>query len=335
MSTSNSDIDLPAFARNAINLASPRLGSTTVFTTDDFFAPMARMLDDAPAVFIADKYDDHGKWMDGWESRRRRDGGHDFCIIKLGVKGVIQGVDIDTAHFTGNYPPAASIEGLLSESEPGSDAIWQEIVPPTELGPSAHHFVPVESEQAYNYLRLHMYPDGGIARLRVYGDPVRETGSGAATIELSAVKNGGRIVAYNDSHYGDPWVILTEGRGLNMGDGWETRRRREPGNDWIIVELGVPGVIEKIEVDTAHFKGNYPDRCSVQAANLSGGATNAVVTQSMFWPELMGRQKLEMDDQRLFEGAAIADLGSVSHLKLNIYPDGGISRFRVFGKADS
>lgn len=332
MSQSNADIELPDFARQAINLASPRLGSSAIFTTDDFFAPMARLLDDAPAVFIADKYDDHGKWMDGWESRRRRDGGHDFCVVKLGVKGVIHGVDIDTSHFTGNYPPAASLEGLLSDGDPGPDAEWQEIVAPTELGPSAHHFVAVARDQSFNYLRLHMYPDGGIARLRVYGDPVCDWTRGDDTIELSAVQNGGRVITYNDSHYGDPWVILTEGRGLNMGDGWETRRRRKPGNDWIIVELGVPGIVEGIEIDTAHYKGNYPDSCSVQAAYLGGGTGTLVVTQSMFWQELMPQKKLEMDDLRLFAGDDIAALGPVSHVKLNIFPDGGISRFRVFGK---
>jgi len=330
---SQDDNERPDFARQAINLASPRLGSAAIFTTDDFFAPMARLLNDAPAVFIADKYDDHGKWMDGWESRRRRDGGHDFCVIKLGVKGVIRGVDIDTAHFTGNYPPAASLEGLLSDGEPGPDAAWQQIVPPTDLGPSAHHFVAVDSDQTFNYLRLHMHPDGGIARLRVYGDPVRAANTGDAVIELSAVKNGGRVIAYNDSHYGEPWVILTDGRGVNMGDGWETRRRREPGNDWIIIELGTPGVIEEIEVDTAHFKGNYPDRCSVQGALVEVGAGAAqLITQSMFWPEIMAAQKLEMDDQRRFSGGDIAAAGPVSHVRLNIFPDGGISRLRIFGK---
>jgi len=332
MSQNDNDIVIPDFASQAINLASPRLGSAAIYATDDFFAPKERMLADTDPVFIADKYDDHGKWMDGWESRRRRDGGRDYCIVKLGVQGVIRGVDIDTSHFTGNFPPAASIDGLYSDGDPGEDADWQEIVPPTELGASAHHFVTVESNQGFNYLRLHMYPDGGIARLRVYGDPVCDLSDSNTSIELSAVKNGGRVITYNDSHYGDPWVILTEGRGINMGDGWETRRRRRPGNDWIIVELGVPGVVEKIEIDTAHYKGNYPDRCSVQAAFLGGGSGTLVVTQSMFWQELMGQQKLEMDDLKMFEGGDIAELGPVSHVKLNIFPDGGISRFRVIGK---
>ena len=155
--------ELPDFAKGAINLASPRLGSEAVFATDDFFAPKERMLQDHDAVWKADVYDDNGKWMDGWESRRRRDGGRDYCIVKLGVAGLIRGVDIDTSYFTGNFPPAASIEALYSDQDPGDDAQWTEIVPPTTLGSSAHHFVAVEADQPYNYLRLHMYPDGGIA----------------------------------------------------------------------------------------------------------------------------------------------------------------------------
>ncbi len=329
--TDPKDLELPDFARNAINLASPRVGSRAIYATDDFFAPKERLLDDKPPVFIPDKYDDNGKWMDGWESRRQRGGQQDYCIIKLGVSGVIRGVDIDTSHFTGNYPPAASLEGLLADEDPDGDAAWTEIVPPTKLGPSAHHFVAVKDTSAFNYLRLRMYPDGGIARLRVYGDPVRDWSPDLGTIELSAVTSGGRVVTYNDSHYGDPWVILTEGRGVNMGDGWETRRRRDPGYDWIIVALGGLGAIERIEVDTAHFKGNYPDRCSVQAARVAGDTEQSIVTQAVFWEEVLAQSKLEADAEHTFKDDDIKDVGPVTHVKLNIFPDGGISRFRVFG----
>jgi len=322
---------LPDFVHDAINLASPRLGSQVTFATDDFFADKSRMLKDEPAVFIADKYDDCGKWMDGWESRRRRDGGHDFCIIKLGVYGVINGVDIDTSHFTGNYPPGASIDACASARPPTDATEWVEIVPPTTLGGDAHHFVAVQNNASFNYLRLHMLPDGGIARLRVYGMPQAENVDADEVIELSAVKSGGRIVAFNDSHYGDPWVILTEGRGKDMGDGWETRRRREPGNDWIIVKLGVPGIVERIEVDTAHYKGNFPDRCSVEGAYVDGGTDQSIVTQAMFWREILPQHKLQMDHRHFYEDDALINVGKVSHIKLNIFPDGGISRLRIFG----
>jgi allantoicase len=289
------------------------------------------MLQDAPAVFIPDKYDDHGKWMDGWETRRRRNGGFDHAVIRLGAAGIIRGVDIDTSHFTGNFPPAASIEAATGDSDPGA---WDEIVPPQPLGPSAHHFIAVNDARPWRWLRLNIFPDGGVARLRVYGDPVPswEGGAEKGVHELSALKNGGRIVAYNNAHYGTTWTLLTEGRGLNMGDGWETRRRREPGNDWIIVALGGRGIVEAVEVDTCHFKGNFPDRCSLQAADASLTADAGLVTQAMFWPTLMGEKKLSADTIHDFDKADLEDVGPVTHVKLNIFPDGGVSRLRIFGR---
>jgi allantoicase len=326
--------DLPAFAQNAINLASPRLGAKVLYATDDFFADKQRMLSDAPAQFDPEKYDDNGKYMDGWESRRRRSGGHDFCIVKMGARGVIRGVDIDTSHFTGNYPPAASIEACVSEGDPDEKKVWTEILAPVSLGPSAHHYHAVGSSQAWTHLRLHIYPDGGVARLRVYGEPVPtwEGKDRSGLHELSLVNNGGRIVTYNNAHYGSVWTLLTSGRGINMGDGWETRRRREPGYDWIIVELGAVGVIEKIEVDTCHYKGNFPDRCSLQAALVRAATDKSIVTEAMFWPTLMDEQKLQADHIHTFTGEALQKLGPVNHVKLSIMPDGGVSRLRVYGR---
>jgi allantoicase len=323
----------PDFTK-AINLASPRLGAEALFATDDFFADKSRMLQDQPAVFIADKYDNNGKWMDGWESKRRRQGGHDHCIVKLGARGVIQGVDIDTSHFTGNFPPAASLEACVSDGAPDDKTKWTEILPAVSLGASAHHFHAIASREAWTHLRLHIYPDGGVARLRVYGEPVPawEGKSKGEVHELSLANNGGRIIAYNDAHYGSVWTMITKGRGVNMGDGWETRRRREPGNDWIIVKLGAPGTVEKVEVDTCHYKGNYPDRCSLQAAMVGSSTDKSIITEAMFWPELMGEQKLKADSIHEFSAASLRALGPVSHVKLNIYPDGGISRLRIFGK---
>ena len=327
-------ITLPDFTEGTINLASPRLGTETVRASDDFFAAHSRMIQDSAPVFIDDKFDDNGKWMDGWESRRRRDGGHDWCLVRLGVAGHISGVDIDTSHFTGNFPPAASIEACLSGSEPGDDAVWTEIVPAETLGADAHHFVAVSQPGPWNWLRLNIFPDGGVARLRVYGNPHCDFSavSNSDVIELSALKNGGRVVGYNNAHYGEVWALLSEGRGVNMGDGWETRRRREPGNDWLIVALGAPGTVENIEVDTCHFKGNFPDRCSIQAALVGHGTDQSIITQSMFWLDLMGEQKLSADHIHTFDTSQLQDLGPISHIRLNIHPDGGVSRLRINGK---
>jgi allantoicase len=326
--------NIPEYARTAVNLASPRMGSEAVLASDDFFAAKERMLQDSEPVFIDDKFDDNGKWMDGWESRRRRGGGSDWCVVRLGVAGMIQGVDIDTRHFTGNYPPAASLEACLSDSPPDDATVWTTIVDPLSLGPNAHHFSGITKAGPWNWLRLNILPDGGVARLRVYGQPHRDWSAvdPKAVLELSALGNGGRVVAYNNAHYGNVWAVLAEGRGKDMGDGWETRRRREPGNDWMIIALGAPGAVEAIEIDTAHFKGNFPDACSVQAALVSDATDQSLITQAMFWEPLLGEMKMTADHIHRFDGDAINDLGPVSHLRLNIHPDGGVSRFRVFGK---
>jgi allantoicase len=324
---------LPEFAKRWINLAQPRLGAAAIHVTDEFFAAAERMLDPAPAVFIPDKYDDHGQWMDGWESRRRRVAGHDHCTIRLGRPGIVKGVDIDTSHFTGNYPPAASLEAWLGEGDPGAKAKWTEILPASNLGGNAHHYLAIADERAWSHVRLHIYPDGGVARLRIYGQIHRDWSKAdrKALVDLAAMENGGRAIAYNDSHYGSPENLIAPGRAPNMGDGWETRRRREPGEDWAIMALGARGRIKRIEVDTAHFKGNYPDRCSIQAMDVTGGTEESLATQSMFWPVLLPERKLEADKLHRFE-KDLADLGPISHVRFNIYPDGGVSRLRLWGK---
>jgi allantoicase len=323
----------PGFAAGAVNLASPRLGARIVEVSDDFFGPAERMLNDASPIFYPDRYDEHGKWMDGWESRRRRQAGHDHCILKLGAKGVIAGFEVNTRFFTGNHPPFVSIEGALVDGLPDENTVWTEIVAQTDLLPDAQNLFPVGDERPYNVLRLNIFPDGGVARFRVWGTPVCEWKHPhpSGHHELSAVINAGRVVGYSDAHYGDPWIILTPGRGQNMGDGWETRRRRGPGNDWIVIALGAAGFAQRIEIDTAHFKGNYPDRCSIQAARMAAMSDTNIVAASEKWPLLMDEQKLQMDHIHDFQGTSIADLGPITHIRLNIFPDGGISRVRIFG----
>jgi allantoicase len=327
------DPNAPDFTRRSVNLADPRLGAQALEASDEFFAPKERMLNPEPAVFIPGKYDDHGKWMDGWETRRKRTNGYDWCIVKLARPGILKGLDLDTSHFTGNFPPAASVEAAYApEGAPGAATEWIEIVPSVALQGNSHHYHAVSEARAFTHLRVNLYPDGGLARLRVYGQPQLDwSHTGRDTvIDLAAMENGAYIVAANNQHFGLASNLLMPGRGVNMGDGWETRRRREPGNDWCIVALARPGVIRTIEVDTAHFKGNYPDRCSVQAARVSGGTDDSLVTQSMFWPVLLPEQKLQMDHVHTF-GAELASLGALTHVRFNIIPDGGVSRLRLFG----
>jgi len=327
------DPNAPDFTRRYVNLADPRLGALALEASDDFFAPKERMLNPEPAVFIPGKYDDNGKWMDGWETRRKRSAGYDWCIVKLARAGMIKGFDIDTSHFTGNYPPAASIDAaFVAGGEPDASTQWTQIVPSMTLQGNSHHYVEANLSAAYTHLRMNIYPDGGIARLRVYGQPQVDWSGASRTelFDLAAMENGAYVVAANNQHFGHASTLLMPGRGVNMGDGWETRRRREPGNDWAIIALAQPGVIRRIEVDTAHFKGNYPDRCSFQAARVTGGTDSSLVTQAMFWPVLLDEQKLQMDNQHYYE-KELASPGPVTHVRFNIYPDGGVSRVRLWG----
>lgn len=327
-------VELPTFAVRHPNLASADQGTEVISCTDEFFAAAARMLQSSEPIFVVGKFDDHGKWMDGWETRRRRNGGHDQAVIRLGLPGTIKGLDINTSHFTGNFPPAASVQVCYSEQTPDASTQWVEIVPATSLKGNSHHFVEINDERVWTHVRLNIFPDGGVARLRIYGQPACnwDARDPNAVYEVSALANGGRIVAYNDAHFGVPTGLIKPGRGVNMGDGWETRRRREPGNDWLILELGHAVEVSKIEVDTAHFKGNYPDRVSIQAALVGESTDQSLVTQAMFWPELLGEQKTEMDKQHFYEGEQIKSIGPVSHVRLNIFPDGGVSRVRIWGR---
>jgi len=311
-----------------IQLEQPRLGTRVTFATDEFFAAKERLIQTAEPVFIADKYDDHGKWMDGWESRRRRTPGSDYCVVRLGVPGIVRGVDIDTSYFTGNYPPQASIDACVSDDDE-PDADWTEIVPMTELAGNSHHCVGVDSEEVWSHLRLNIYPDGGVARLRVYGEVRSGSEDSEGVVDLAALRNGGRALAASDEHYGSMHNLNLPGRGVNMGDGWETARRRGPGNDWVLIALGRAGVVERVEIDTAHFKGNYPDRVSVEAAMFDSHAQ--AVADNVRWQTLLPETKLQMDQQHYFE-SELESIAAVSHVRVSIYPDGGVSRVRIFGQ---
>ncbi|MCP4335040.1 MAG: allantoicase [Gammaproteobacteria bacterium] len=325
----------PEFINQWIDLAQPRLGAEIVSCSDDFFAECSRMLNPEAPQFIVGKFDDNGKWMDGWETRRRRNGGYDNAIVKLGLAGEIKGIDIDTTHFTGNYPPAASLEACYSVTPADDSSDWQTLIPSISLQGNSHHYFEIDNPACFTHIRLNIYPDGGVARLRVHGRVVSDVSALDRTVQhnLASVELGARAIAWNDAHFGAVANLLNPGKGENMGDGWETRRRREPGNDWCIVELGHAGSIEGIVLDTAFFKGNYPDTCSIQAARVDGGTTQSIITQSQFWSELLPPQKLEMDREHAFDDE-VQDIGPVSHVRINLFPDGGLSRVRLLGKID-
>lgn len=332
---------LPDFANGTINLASARHGARGIYCTDEFFAPLERMLKDEPPIFLPAEYDENGKWMDGWESRRKRVPGHDWAVIQLARPGRVLGFDVDTTFFTGNYPPACSIEAAYCEGDPDEDTQWTEIIARTPLSGDSHHFIENADAQlrqkVWTHLKLHIYPDGGVARLRVYGaahfdwEKVGED----EEVDLAYLFHGGRAIAWSDAHYGSPERLLSPGRGINMGDGWETSRRRGPGHDWTIIKLGHPGVIERVIVDTAFFKGNYPENCLIRAAylpNRMGPFGEDEVKASEDWKVLLPSQKLTMDHIHEFASHVDPEFGPLTHMRFEIHPDGGVSRLRLFGK---
>jgi allantoicase len=317
----------PSFAALA-DLASSRVGGRAIASSDDFFASKSNLVKPDPPVFISGKYTSRGKWMDGWESRRRRTPGHDWCIVALGMRGVVRGVNVDTSFFTGNFPTHCSIDAvdttrpLAHHQYAVSGPPWMPLLAKSELRGDAHNFFAVDDMRPWTHLRLCIFPDGGVARLRVYGDVIvdwQQRSAAARSVDLAAIQHGGLVIDVSDRHYGSPNNMLMPGRAINMGDGWETKRRRGPGHDWAIVRLGAPGIITKVEIDTNHFKGNYPD-----SASLEGLLANHT------WTELLAQAKLRPHHRHFFTKELRAK-EPVSQVRLNIYPDGGVSRLRVHG----
>jgi len=315
-----------------VDLASERVDGVVLAANDEFFAPKENLLFSSKPVFIEDKYTDRGKWMDGWETRRRREPGHDWAIIQLGLTGVLRGVVVDTSHFKGNYPAQCSLEASAVERgaklEQLQSAEWVEVLPPSDLKGDAQNPFALHSSRRFTHLRLNIFPDGGVARLRVYGEVLpdwKHLLSSGKEIDLIAVENGGLVREASDMFFGSRHNLILPGPARNMGDGWETKRRRGPGYDWAVIELGTEGVVHRIEVDTSHFKGNFPESCSVEGCRAHDDWKTAT------WQELLPRTKLRADTRHRFE-KELKPVGAVSHLRLNIFPDGGVARLRAFGQ---
>ncbi len=302
---------------NLIDLASERLGGGVVAANDEFFAPKRNLLKPTKPIFIEGKYTSRGKWMDGWETRRRRTPGYDWCLIRLGRPGVVRGVVVDTSHFTGNYPESCSIEGT-ADAKDG----WVEILPKSPLKGDFHNSFPISAQQRFTHLRLNIFPDGGVARLRVFGEVKPGLDQLRGRIDLAAIENGALALECSDMYFGNRHNLLMPGRARNMSDGWETKRRRGPGYDWMVIRLAAPGTIERIEVDTNHFKGNCPASCTLEACTEY--SANAK------WVEVLPNTPLRPHTRHFLE-KQLRRVGRVSHVRFNIFPDGGVSRLRLWG----
>jgi allantoicase len=323
---------MPNFSE-LLDLASERLGGAATAANDEFFAPKENLVRVSRPEWREGVYTDRGKWMDGWETRRRREPGHDWCIVRLGLPGIVRGVCVDTTHFTGNHPEACSLDAC-SAPEGEDPAAWTEILPRTALSGGAENLFPVVHDGRVTHVRLNIYPDGGVARLRVYGraapdlEAIERAGS---DVDLAAAENGGLVLAVSDDYFSSRQHLILPGRGRDMSDGWETRRRRGPGHDWAILELGRPGVVRRIEVDTIHFKGNAPGACSLELTRAPGASLEALCDPGRVWTALLPESRLTPDAVQLFE-RELLPAGEATHARFHIYPDGGVSRLRLFGR---
>jgi allantoicase len=326
----------PSFTK-LIDLAAERLGGKALLCSDDFFADKENLIKPGRGIFIPDKYTNRGKWMDGWESRRKRTPGYDWCIIQLAKPGKIFGFDIDTNHFLGNHPPYASIEACYFRKAKNINwdkAEWKEILPKSPLHPGSQNFYEIADDNIYTHLRLNIYPDGGVARLKVYGEVYRDWSvvDEDEQVDLAAAVNGAKAVLCNDMFFSHMDNLIMPGRGVNMGDGWETKRNRNPGNrDWVIVRLAHEGFIDEAVIDTKHFKGNYPDSCLLEGSSISKADEQNLQSENIQWTLLLPQTKLKADNKHVFKKELVSK-AAFTHVRLSIFPDGGVSRMRLWGR---
>ncbi|KAI0268773.1 allantoicase [Gloeopeniophorella convolvens] len=339
-----------------IELSSVALGGAVVSVSDEFFAEAFHLLLVQPAQSLKGQFGPNGALYDGWESRRHNPA-HDWAIIKLGTTGTVVGFDIDTTHFNGNEGPEASVDALLiaegEEAPTADDARWTEILPKVSLGPTSSHLFKIPETQAINYVKLNMYPDGGIARFRVYGNvvPIHPKSPGEV-FDLGHVFAGGKVVFTSDQHFGVGSNLTLPGRGEDMSDGWETKRSRQPAHkDWVIIKLGAAGHLSHVAIDTANFKGNFPQYCELHAINSDSdipphtashappptcypaSEKDAPCADEDKWALVLPQVYLGPHREHFFQVDS-AGKGVFTHVRLTIYPDGGVKRVRVFGSKE-
>ena len=326
-----------------VDLASARLGSVAMAANDEFFAPKENLLKPSAPVWN-EEYTDRGKWMDGWETRRRREAGFDWCIIRLGIPGIVHGFVVDTSFFRGNYPERCSIEGCTAgpdtdpETLAGGGIVWRQLLRESALkGDAKNEFAAVAAAggEPVTHLRLNIFPDGGVARLRAFGEPTGDPAlrpTAGSEMDLAALEHGAFVLSCSDMFFGDRHNLIMPGRAASMADGWETKRRRGPGHDWAVVRLAARGTITRIEVDTAWFRGNAPGRCTLETLDVRLGRLEDP-SPGGAWRPLVGDVPLRPDTRH----PIAPDSGApreATHVRLNIFPDGGVSRLRIWGIPD-
>ena len=311
------------------DLASRALGSSVVYANDELFAARENLINPEPAAFDPHEFGARGKVYDGWETRRRREPGNDFAIVRLGVPGVVLGLVVDTAWFSGNYPPHVSIEAASLDGYPSVDELldapWVTLLARSTVEGDSTNTFPVEHSRRFTHIRLTIHPDGGVARLRVHGEPVPDPGILTGTVDLAALENGGDVVACSDMYYSSARNLLMPGRAVHTRDGWENARRRDDGNDFVTVRLAGEGTVRRVVVDTSYFVGNAPGWVSVTGVD----ATRQSMDDPEAWSALVPRTRVQPDVRHQFP---VDSQDAVTHVRLDVFPDGGLARLRVLGE---
>jgi allantoicase len=322
--------DAPSFT-TLPDLASRALAGSVVYANDELFAQRENLITPGRAVFSTEDFGHKGKVYDGWETRRRREPGHDWAIVRLGVPGVVHGVNIDTSWFKGNYPPYSSVEAASFEWHPSVEELeaadWVTLVEKSPVAGDTDNYFPVDDGRRFTHLRLSIYPDGGVARFRVHGEPVPDPRFLTGTVDLAALENGGSVVDCSNMFYSSPTQILQPGRARIMGEGWENARRRDDGNDHVTVKLAAPGLVRRVEIDTSYFVGNAAGWARLSGVNEAMGNVDDPST----WSELIPKTRLQPDTRHFFRVRSDA---AVTHVRLDVYPDGGLARLRINGEVD-
>jgi allantoicase len=306
------------------DLANRRLGGSVVAANDELFAERENLIKPEAPTYQTYTFGHKGQVYDGWETRRRREPGHDWAIVRLGIPGFVRGVVVDTAFFTGNYPPEVSVEGSSVDEYPSPEELhvaeWIPLVPRSPASGDTKNQFDVDVPWRVTHVRLCMYPDGGVARLRVHGEPVPDPRYLAAgEIDLAALANGGEVTGCSNMFYSSPTNLISPGLARVMGEGWETARRRDKSNDWVEFRLAGPGRVRLAELDTSYFVGNAPGWASLRGCRADDGS----------WVDLLPRTRLQPDTRHLFRMAAAPE---TTHVRLDVYPDGGMARVRLHGE---
>ncbi len=311
------------------DLASRALGGGVVHANDDFFAARENLVLPAPPVFDPSSFGPRGKVYDGWETRRRRDDGNDEAIVRLGVPGTVAGVVVDTAFFTGNHPALVSVEATALDGYPSVEEVraaeWATLVPPVPVAGDTANAFAVADERRFTHVRLSIHPDGGVARLRVHGRPLPDPRLLTGTVDLAALEHGGDVVACSEEYYASARNLLLPGRARHTGEGWENARRRDGGNDFVTVRLAGPGVVRRVVVDATCFIGNAPGWVSLRGVD----GRVAALDDTGAWAELLPRTRVQPDTRHQFP---VAFAAPVTHVRLDVFPDGGLARLRVLGE---